>query len=111
MNVTNFLLIYAAIAAMLICGIPVLVERWKRRKWKKIYNSVQIGDKYIKNLREKNPFEKQWGSVITITDKAMNEHGVPYVKYLDGLIKCSDSLSHLIEDRHYVPYNNQDKKQ
>lgn len=108
---TKFLLLYAVIAAMLICGIPMLVEWWKRWKWKKMYNSVQIGDKYIRNLREKNPFEEQWGSVITITGKAMNEYGEPYVKYLDGYIECSDSLPHLMKFMHYVPYNNQDKKQ
>ena len=108
---TKFLLLYAVIAAMLTCGIPVLVERWNRRKWKKMYNSVQIGDKYIKNHREKNPFKEQWGSVITITGKAMNKYGEPYVKYLDGYIECSDSLSHLMEHMHYEPYNNQDKKQ
>lgn len=108
---TKFLLLYAVIAAMLICGIPVLVERWNRWKWKKMYNSVQIGDKYIRNLREKNPFEGQWGSVITITGKAMNEYGEPYVKYSDGCFECSERLSIMIEKLHYEPYNNQDKKQ
>lgn len=108
---TKFLLLYAVIAAMLLCGTPVLVEWWERRKWKKMYNSVQIGDKYIKNLHETNPFEKQWGSVITITGKAMNEYGEPYVKYSDGYFECSERLSIMIKKHHYEPYNNQDKKQ
>ena len=106
-----FFLAYLGVAITLVCGIPALIEWRKRMKWKKMYDSIQIGDKYIENLHETNPFEKQWGRVITITDKTMNEHGAPYVKYLDGYVERSDNLSYLMEDLHYVPYNNQDKKQ
>ena len=106
-----FFLAYLGVAITLVCGIPALIEWRKRRKWKKMYDSVQIGNKYIKNLHETNPFEKQWGTVITITDKAMNEHGVPYVKYLDGYTERSEDFSDMIDIFHYEPYNNQDKKQ
>ena len=76
-----------------------------------MYDSIQIGDKYIKNLHKTNPFEKQWGGMITIVDKKMNKDGVPYVKYSDGYFKMSKDLPSLIETFHYEPYNNQDKKQ
>ena len=111
MDLIYYLLIYAGIAMVFMYGIPTLIERLRGRKWKRMYDSVQIGDRYIQKLREPNPFEKQWGSVITITDKAMNEHGVPYVKYLDGYVEHSEDLSFLMKTLHYEPYNNQDKKQ
>lgn len=92
--------------------VPALIEWRKRIKWKKLYDSVQIGDKYIQNRSNSNPFERQWGEVITITDKKMNADGIPYVKYLGDMgFECSKSLISLIEYWDYEPYNNQDKQQ
>ena len=88
-----------------------IIPAHEQRRCKKLYDSVKVGDKYIRKLREPNPFEKQWGSVITITDKAMNKQGVPYVKYLDGYTEHSEDFSDMIEAYNYEPYNNQDKKQ
>lgn len=110
-SVVFVLIVSSVIACVLVFVVPVLIEWQKRKKWKKMYDSVQIGDKYIRKLREPNPFEKQWGRVITITDKAMNKQGVPYVKYLDGYAEHSEDFSDMIEILHYEPYNNQDKKQ
>lgn len=106
-----FFLAYLGVAITLVCGIPALIEWRNRKKWKKIYDSVQIGDKYIRLLREDDPFSQQWGEMIIITGKAMNKNGVPYVKYLRGYFESSDRLSYLMETLHYEPYNNQDKKQ
>ena len=94
------LIVLVVIARVLVFAGTALVEWQRRKKWKKMYDSVQIGDKYIRKLREPNPFEKQWGRVITITDKAMNKQGVPYVKYLDGYTEHSEDFSDMIEILH-----------
>lgn len=89
-----------------------IIPAHERKRCKKLYDSAQIGDKYIKNLRPSNPYGQKWGDIITIIDKRMNEDGIPYVKYLaSGRFERSESLIYLIEYLHYEPYNNQDKKQ
>lgn len=89
-----------------------IIPAHERKRCKKLYDSVQIGDKYIENLRPSNPYGQKWGDIITIIDKRMNEDGIPYVKYLArGQFERSESLIYLIEYLHYEPYNNQDKKQ
>ena len=105
-------LVLIAIVFVIVFGIPLIIEREKIIRVKKLYDSVQIGDKYIQKFNRPNPFERQWGGVITILDKKISKGGVPYVKYLDSLgLECSSNLMYLIEDLHYEPYNNQDKKQ
>lgn len=89
-----------------------IIPAHEKKRCKKLYDSVQIGDKYIENLRPSNPFGQKWGGIITIIDKRMNEDGIPYVKYLEReRFERSESLIYLIEYLHYEPYNNQDKKQ
>lgn len=89
-----------------------IIPAHERKRCKKLYDSVQIGDKYIENLRPANPYGQKWGDIITIIDKRMNEDGISYVKYLaSGRFERSESLIYLIEYLHYEPYNNQDKKQ
>lgn len=106
------MLVAAAIVFVIVFGIPLIIEREKIIRGKKLYDSVQIGDKYIQKFNRSNPFERQWGGVITILDKKMNGEGIPYVKYVDYLgLECSANLMYLIENSDYVPYNNQDKKQ
>lgn len=88
-----------------------IIPAHERKRCKKLYDSVQIGDKYIENLRPSNPYRQKWGNIITIIDKRMNEDGIPYVKYLErGRFERSESLIYLTEYLHYEPYNNQDKK-
>lgn len=88
-----------------------IIPAHERKRCKKLYDSVQIGDKYIENLRPSNPYKQKWGDIITIIDKRMNEDGIPYVKYIErGRFERSESLRYLIEYLHYEPYNNQDKK-
>ena len=89
-----------------------IIPAHERKRCKKLYDSVQIRDKYIENLRPSNPYGQKWGDIITIIDKRMNEDGIPYVKYLEReRFERSESLIYLIEYLHYEPYNNQDKKQ
>lgn len=88
-----------------------IIPAHERKRCKKLYDSVKIGDKYIENLRPSNPYGQKWGDIITIIDKRMNEDGIPYVKYLEReRFERSESLIYLIEYLHYEPYNNQDKK-
>lgn len=112
MNHTLAVIAGLAIAFFIVIGTYYIPEFFKRRKNRKLFNSVQVGDKYIQNLCQPDPFKSQWGNVITITDKTMNKDGIVYVKYLEGsFIERSGSLSYLIDVMDYEPYNNQDKKQ
>lgn len=89
-----------------------IIPAHKRKRCKKLYDSVKVGDKYIENFRPSNPYGQKWGDIITIIDKRMNEDGIPYVKYLERRrFERSESLIYLLEYLHYEPYNNQDKKQ
>ena len=97
----------------LILGIPTVIEYYRKRKNRKWFNSVQIGDKYIREAREVNPFLAQWGSLITIVDKKMGKDGLMYVKYTyeGSSYENINNFQSLIEDCHYIPYTGQDKEQ
>lgn len=94
-----------------------IIPAHERKRCKKLYDSVQIGDKYIENLRPSNPFGQKWGDIVTITDKAVNSEGEMYVRYkLESdndmpLLNDSCKIDDFIDFYHYEPYNNQDKKQ
>lgn len=112
MNHTLALITGLATAFLITIGVYYIPEFFKRRKNRKLFNSVQVGDKYIQNLCQPDPFKSQWSNVITIIDKTMNKDGIVYVKYLeDSFIERSGNLSYLIDVLNYEPYNNQDKKQ
>ena len=97
----------------LILGIPTVIEYYRKRKNRKWFNSVQIGDVYIEDNREYNPFLNRWGSKITITDKKIGDNGLMYVKYINERTSYKEisSFEFLIETRHFVPYTGQDKEQ
>ena len=77
-----------------------------------MFQSVSIGDKFIKHIRESSPFRAQWGEIITIVDKRINQHGTVYVKYRSERngFELGESLSFMIDVLHYEPYDNQDKQ-
>ena len=97
----------------LIFGVPAVIEYRRKRKNRKWFKSVQIGDKYIKDNRESHPFLDQWGSIIIITDKKIGKNGLMYVKFTyrgsDYVYKYTFEC--LIDTFHYVPYTGQDKEQ
>ena len=97
----------------LIFGVPAAIEYCRKRKNRKWFKSVQIGDRYIMDNREPNPFSSQWGGVITITDKRIGNNGLMYVKYRSGDSRYEESSSFelLIETYDYIPYTGQDKEQ
>ena len=112
----NHLLI---VVCAVLCGlviifvVPAVIEyciKSKNRKW---FNSVQIGDVYIEDNREYNPFLNRWGSKITITDKKTGDNGLMYVKYTNERTSYKEisSFGFLIEVRNFVPYTGQDKEQ
>lgn len=84
------------------------------KKLRKLYDAIHIGDVYIKNLNESNPYYTTWGSKVEIIDKKLNNEGVPYVKY--RVLTCSNttyccSLEDFLNVRHYEPYIGQDEEE
>ena len=112
----NHLLI---VVCAVLCGlviifvVPAVIEYCRKRKNRKWFNSVQIGDVYIEDNREYNPFLNRWGSKITITDKKIGDNGLMYVKYINERTSYKEisSFEFLIEVRHFIPYTGQDKEQ
>lgn len=83
-------------------------------KLRKQYDAIHIGDVYIQNLNESNPYYTTWGSKVEIIDKRLNNEGVPYVKY--RVITCSNTtycctLEDFLKVRHYEPYIGQDAEE
>ena len=107
--------VFIVIASLITVAVIVIADMYiseilLRRINRKLFDSVQIGDLYIQNLHQPNPFQSQWGNVITIIDKKLGEDGILYVKYQEGL-RCAKnaSFTYLIDVLDYEPYNNQDK--
>lgn len=112
MNV--FLVVASALflASCLVLGAPKVVIAIRKSKERKLYNSVQIGDKFISKVIDSSPFNKQWGDIFIVADKKMSEDGFVYIKFkLKNGEVGTGSLSYLIEVLHYVPYTGQDKEQ
>ena len=105
-----FIVITALITvAVIVIARVYIPEFLLRRKNRILFESVQIGDLYIQNLHQPNPFQSQWGNVITIIDKKLGEDGILYVKYQEGLCSAKNaSFTYLIDVLDYEPYNNQD---
>ena len=83
------------------------------KKLRKQYDAIHIGDVYIQNLNESNPYYTTWGSKVEIIDKRLNNEGVPYVKY--RVLTCSNTtycctLEEFLNVRHYEPYIGQDEE-
>lgn len=107
------------LSAFLIMIVGMLLYAWyhkrkRKSKWNKLYKSIQIGDRFIQEHQHDDPYLQRWGNIVFIIGKRKNEDGVPYVLYSDQKTEAmalSSPLEFFIKDRHYVPYNNQDKKQ
>ena len=121
MNIENKKIMYntsVTISAVILFSVVSLfgihwLSEWRRKKKQKVlFESVSIGDKYIRNRHEANPFRAQWGETVTIIDKRMSKDGIVYVKY-KGTNECfshDEALSYMIEVLHYEPYTGQDKQ-
>ena len=78
------------------------------------FDAIHIGDVYIQNLNESNPYYTTWGSKVEIIDKRLNNEGVPYVKY--RVLTCSNTtycctLEEFLNVRFYEPYIGQDEEE
>lgn len=84
------------------------------KKLRKQYDAIHVGDVYIQNLNESNPYYTTWGSKVEIIDKRLNNEGVPYVKY--RVPTCSNTtycctLGEFLNVRHYESYIGQDEEE
>ena len=100
------------IALTILFVIPATIDSYRKSKNRKWFNSVQIGDEYIRDNRESNPFLDQWGGVIVITDKRIGKDKLMYVKYIHkgNPYEYISDFQSLIEFSHYIPYTGQDKE-
>ena len=94
-----------------IVYIPHNIEVKKLREQ---FDAIHIGDVYIQNLNESNPYYTTWGSKVEIIDKRLNNEGVPYVKY--RVLTCSNTtycctLEEFLNVRLYEPYIGQDEEE
>lgn len=92
-----------------------LFHKWREKsKWNRLYKSIQIGDRFIQEHQHDDPYLQRWGGIVFILGKMKNKDGVPYVLYSEQMTEAmalSSPLELFIKERHYIPYNNQDKKQ
>lgn len=91
-----------------------LVVRSERKKWKKKFDAIHRGDKYILWLEDDNPFKRQYGLVVEITGKASVCDKRFYLEYKIGeasvAIYDSCSIQDFFDVYHYIPYTYQDKQ-
>lgn len=96
-------------------GMYKLVVRSERKEWKKKFDAIHRGDKFILWSDNDNPYKRQYGRVVEITGKASVCDKRFYLEYKIGeasvAIYDSCSIQDFFDVYHYVPYNNQDKKQ
>ena len=101
---TCLIILGIVLLAYAIVYIPHISEVKKLRNQ---YDAIHVGDVYIQNLNESNPYYTTWGSKVEIIDKRLNNEGVPYVKY--RVLTCSNTtycctLEEFLNVRHYEPY-------
>lgn len=95
-------------------GMYKLVVRSERKEWKKKFDAIHRGDKYILWLEDDNPFKRQYGQVVEITRKASVRDKRFYLEYKIGeaplAIYESCSIQDFFDVYHYIPYTYQDKQ-
>lgn len=92
----------------------MLVVRSERKEWKKKFDTIHRGDKFIQWSDNDNPFKRQYGQVVEITGKASVCNKRFYLEYKIGetsvAIYDSCSIQDFFDVYHYIPYTYQDKK-
>lgn len=95
-------------------GMYKLVVRSERKEWKKKFDAIHRGDKFIQWLDNGNPFKRQYGQVVEITGKASIRDKRFYLEYKIGdapvAIYDSCSIQDFFDVYHYIPYTYQDKQ-
>lgn len=113
LDIALFLLVLS-IPILLFCLLCKEVIRKERISWRKRYDSIQIGDRFIQKLNQPDPFKRQYADIVEVKDKAMTSDGGMYLLYnsVSDIIgyQRSCSIQDFFDSYHYVPYNNQDKQ-
>ena len=95
-------------------GMYKLVVRSERKEWKKKFDAIHRGDKFIQWSYNDNPFKRQYGRVGEITGKASVYDKRFYLEYKIGeasvAIYDSCSIQDFFDVYHYIPYTYQDEK-
>ena len=65
-------------------GMYKLVVRSERKEWKKQFDAIHRGDKFIQWLDNDNPYKQQYGQVVEITGKASVDDKRFYLEYKIG---------------------------
>lgn len=94
-GVVLFLLGFIILCALYI---PIMLRRDKK-KMRRLFDDIKIGDKYIRRYEADSPFEEPVVFNLTIIDKAISESGTMWVKiqYGDGSI-AAERFYLFIED-------------
>ena len=92
-------------------GLYRLVDRNEEKEWKKKFDAIHRGDKYIQWLDNDNPFKRRYGQVVEITGKASVCDKRFYLEYKTGeapvAIYDSCSIQDFFDLYHYIPYTYQ----
>ena len=104
--------------AVLIMIIGMLLyalyhKRRRKSRWNELYEDIQVGDRFIEEHQHDDPFLQRWGRIVFVVGKRKNKKGVPYVLYSERMTEVmtlSSPLEIFMKDKHFVPYNNQDKQ-
>ena len=95
-------------------GMYKLVVRSERKEWKKKFDAIHRGDKFIQWLDNDDPFKREYGQVVEITGKASVRDKRFYLEYkISGpVVEIYDSCSiqYFFDVYHYIPYTYQDKQ-
>lgn len=112
--IMDILIVIVLLSCISICICGWYSKYKKNKEWKKLYESIKVGDIYIEDYRKADPFQYNWGDKVEILDKAVGRNGEFYVKYiiLDDPFdtKRSCSLDVFFNALGFEPYNNQDKQ-
>ena len=107
-------LLVTSSSLLLAWGMYKLVVRSERKEWKKKFDAIHRGDKYIQWLDNDNPFKRQYGQIVEITGKASVRDKRFYLEYKIGdspvAIYHSCSIQDFFDIYHYIPYNYQDEQ-
>ena len=107
-------LVVSLFCSFIVFAVAIVLNYFnnsEKKKLMKIYDSIQIGDEYIMNKREADPFFPNYEGKVVIKEKKVNKDGVPYVMFKgeNNISFYSCSLWEFLEVRHYEPYTGQDK--
>lgn len=113
-TILDILIVIVLLSCTYICTCGWYSKYKKNKEWKKLYESIKVGDLYIEDYRKADPFQRNWGYKVEVLDKAVGRDGDFYIKYasVEDPFKTisSCSLDTFLNTKCFVPYNKQDKE-